>query len=50
MRLHMSDTSKYQKNFKNVHVMEAIVKKFGKNHAEEEEEWKRLMKTLQAML
>ncbi len=33
MKLHLSDTVKYQKHFRNVHVMESIVKKFGRNHA-----------------
>ena len=50
MRENMTEAIRYQKHFKNIHAMESIIKKFGKNHAEEEEEWKKIMKTLQAML
>lgn len=50
MRENMSEAVRYQKHFRNIHAMEAIIKKFGRNHAEEEVEWKKLMKTLQAML
>lgn len=45
----MKDTQKYSKYFRNVHYMETILKKFGRMNAEEED-WKKLLKTLETMV
>jgi len=36
MRENMAETARYQKNFRNINSMDTIIKKFGRNHAEEE--------------
>jgi len=45
----MKDSIKFSKYFSHIHVVETIVKKFEKMNAEETD-WKKLMKTLEAML
>ena len=49
MRLNLKDPSKYDKYFRNVHVLENVIRKFGRMNVEEEE-WRKLIKTLEAML
>lgn len=49
MKYYMKDSIKFAKYFSNIHVVETIVKKFEKMNAEEAD-WKKLMRTLEAML
>jgi hypothetical protein len=48
MRHHLRD-QKYGKHFRNVHLLESVLKKFGRMNAEEED-WRKLLKTLEAMI
>lgn len=44
---HLRD-QQYAKHFRNLHVLEGVLKKFCRMSAEEED-WKKLLKTLEAM-
>lgn len=48
MKFYMRDGNKYNKYFRSIHVLDTILKKFGMSA--EEEDWKKLMRTLEAML
>lgn len=48
MKTNMKDYNQYNRYFKNIHAMNAVLKKFGASP--DEEDWKRLMRTLEAML
>lgn len=48
MRHHLRD-QKYIKHFRNVHLLESVLRKFGRMNAEEED-WKKLIRTLEAMI
>lgn len=49
MKQEMRDSAKYSKYFRNIHVLETNLKKFGRMNVEEED-WKKFMKTLESML
>lgn len=49
MKHFMNESSLYNKHFRNIHVLESILRQFGKMNAEEDQ-WKKLIKTLEAML
>ena len=49
MKMHMKDGHKYSKYFRNIHVLESILKKI-RRMSVEEEEWRKLISTMEAML
>lgn len=48
IRHHLRDQH-FGRHFKNVHLMEGVLRKFGRMNAEEDD-WKKLMMTLEAMI